>query len=108
MPETITPMQEDRELLDKLDYFEWLHCDGRPNPDALHLIAIHRIEAERKALEGLLTNCIGLQSNGGNGGPSFVKVSFAKPGDQNALYSALSRSLPSRPWLMPRRAATWC
>lgn len=37
--------QADRVLLDTLDYFEWLHVDGRPNPDALTLIARFRTEA---------------------------------------------------------------
>ena len=34
--------QCDRELIDKLDYLEWLHVDGRPNPDALALAVAHR------------------------------------------------------------------
>ena len=50
--------------------------------------------SDAEAMLRSLENCVGMQSNGGNGGPSFVKVSFKNPGDQDAFYSLVSRALP--------------
>lgn len=54
-------------------------------------------EYDGDALREALANCVGVQSNGGNGGPSFVKVSFRSPNDQNSLYSLISAALSDRP-----------
>ena len=45
--------QDDRRLLVELDILEWLETDGRPNPQALYIIAQYHLAAEaRGRIEG--------------------------------------------------------
>ncbi|WP_235522982.1 hypothetical protein [Novosphingobium sp. Leaf2] len=47
-----------------------------------------------------LTGCVGIESNGGNGGHPWVRVSFTEPGQEVALhYSLLAELIPTPPIL---------